>query len=391
MYLFRYTDLLNADKTDNVPSNIKSFPDKIEYVSSFEQRPANYVFAIDKLEAVDVTTTEQLFMVVQYGKKPNFIGNSEVAKTIYQNIRNLLRQICSDNMSDYQKVCAIYDYLSTNVTYNHELILQGYSAETTNVDGLATYFGNIRDLYLEGAFYQADNTSVTSQALSKAFVLMCSIEGIDSIKVNGTKTIKDSEGKDIIVSHSWNKVYIDVGNEQGKQWYSIDIASSKYNYKYSGSTYEEAFGETAFDVGTYTYFLVTDSSLSTNLGLTSTFSHKDDAVANTLYDYYDNTLYSNSAYNINGNLKHNTSNSVADEIKSLMKYSMLNSKVHNTKYSIIAEFDMTDGGLDISTQINNINTYYSEVNKELNYNYSCDSIEAFAFGNKLIILFHNYK
>lgn len=383
IYLFRYINLLNVDKTEEVETSSQSFPDKTNNVDIFAQRPSNYVFPIDKLDSVNVTTSEQLFMAVQYGKKPNFVGDSSVAKTIYENARQILRQICADNMSDYEKVCQIYDYLSVCVPYNYDIEILNVDSQITNINGDTTYLGNIKDFYLEGVFYNLSSASAVSEGIAKAFVLMCSIEGIESIKVNGTS----STG-----SHAWNKVYISIDDED-KAWYDVDAISSKTNFEYVGSGYAQFDGIT-FDIGTHAYFLVTDAYLSDALGLKETFSHSKVVSASVEYDYYENTHYSYNGKDVSGNLKHSTSNQIEDEIKSLMTYSMLmtNKQTDTKRYSIIAEFDISKGGLNASTFVNYISGYYSDIrgNSTLNGDYNCSSVQALALGNKLIILFHNY-
>ena len=386
IYFFRYVDLLNADRIEAVESTITSFPDKVRNVDTFEQRASNYVFAVDKLNAINVTTSEQLFMALQYGKRPNFVGDSSVAENIYENARQVLRQICSDNMSDYEKVCQIYDYLSVCIPYNNTFIIENISDQIATVNGGSTYAGNIRDSYLEGVFYSnpGNSASANSDGLSKAFVAMCAIEGIQSLRVIGS-----IDG----VKHSWNKVCISIDNESSAEWYSLDIARSKTSFEYAGTSYPQ-FNNITFDVGTHTYFLVTDVYLSENLAAKEEFSHVEAVSAATDYDYYKNTNYSYAKYNVSGNLKHNTSNQIESEIKSLMTYSMLmtNKQADVKRYSIIAEFDISTGGLNASTFVTYIAQYYSAIRGDsiLNGDYNCDSVQAFAFGNKLIILFHNY-
>ena len=134
-------------------------------------------------------------MALQYNKKPNFIGDYSVAKTVYENARFILRQICSDNMTEYEKTLQIYDFLTKRITLNKVTI--GSLDESITVQGGTTMCANLKDLYLEGILYRTSNNGVytslnefigvtaDSEGLAKVFTALCSIEGIDCIKVNG--------------------------------------------------------------------------------------------------------------------------------------------------------------------------------------------------------------
>ena len=292
IFIFRYQDTLDKNKTQTISTTNKVYGEKLTVVDTFDQRSSTYVFAIDTQESVDVTTTEQLFMALQYNKKPNFVGDCEVAKAVYENARFILRQICSDTMTEYEKTLQIYDFLTKRISLNNEAVL------SENKD-------NLKELYLEGILYNSleENglfTSVddligltaTSEGLSKVFVVLCSIEGIDSIKVNGQITV---EGTQTTTDYAWNKVYIDIDsqdNESKKEWFVVDLANA---IKDSMTVTIGAISE-SYQVAMHKYFLIQDSTLA-KAGIQSTTIHKrlgdsTDYVASTEYDYYSSQRFS---------------------------------------------------------------------------------------------------
>ena len=78
-------------------------------------------------------TSEQLFQVVQAGYKPVFIGDYSSAEMLYNIACDVLREIINDNMSDMQKVIAIYEWVCYNNVYDHNL-----SDRTTEIYSLMT-------------------------------------------------------------------------------------------------------------------------------------------------------------------------------------------------------------------------------------------------------------
>ena len=379
IFIFRYEDVLNKDKLDVVSSEDTSFPNKIDEIASFEQRPSNYVFNIDKLESIDVTTTEQLYMAVQYGKKPNFVGDSDVAEIVYANARQILRELCSDTMTDYEKVLKIYEFLTTSVAYNNDVVLGGASQEVVLEDGSTSRLGNIRDFYLEGVFYDLDNKRAVCDGLSKAFVLMCSIEGIEAIKVKGTL----QNG----AYHSWNKVYLEIDGES--DWYVIDTTNPRSNIVINNIEY---------DVGNHTFFLLSDSQYNRSVNAVETYSHKGFVIANTNYDYYAQTTYyikeENMDLEVTGSLKFNSATSLESQIQELMAYGMIktNTSRSTNRNSIIVEMNISQVTGDQDTLLNSIPVHYNTVRTRLtntvqNYNYDCSIVRAMITRESLVIVF----
>lgn len=70
---------------------------------------------------MSVSTSNMLYKAVAWGYQPVFMGSqAENLKQIYDNAKDALSDIVSDEMSEYEKVHAIYDYIIYNVRYDHD-------------------------------------------------------------------------------------------------------------------------------------------------------------------------------------------------------------------------------------------------------------------------------
>ena len=171
-------------------------------------------------ETMSVSTSNMLYKAVAWGYKPVFMGSqAENLKQIYDNAKDALSYIVSDDMSEYEKVHAIYDYIIYNVRYDHECA----NAEDKYVSGNLSLNEKIKyyGYYLEGIFldkfYKKDMHAVCD-GKSKAFVLMCGIEGITAVRISGEAS---SDGKNF-GGHAWNKVLLDLNGTGDKEWYFVD-------------------------------------------------------------------------------------------------------------------------------------------------------------------------
>jgi len=383
VYIFRYQDILDKVKTTSVDTNNQLYNEKIETISVFDQRSTNYVFKVDTKDCIDVTTTEQLFMALQYNKRPNFVGDSKVAQAVYENARFILRSICSDEMSDYEKLLQIYDFLTKRITYNSSVSVGNMRDTIMLDDGSYVMRGNIKQFYLEtilyndsvenGLFTNLDEfigKTASSSALAKTLVVLCSIEGITSIKVDGTS----SEGK-----YSWNKVFIDIEDDghDGKLWYVVDLTSAiKYKFYVTKNSNTQEY-----QASLHRYFLITDATLNaqatswhTPLGATTDYK------AITSFDYYNIQRYS---CEYEGNqLVSNKNFKVADDndAKHALMYAMLKA---NKKHRIIIDIDAEIyirsivGNSTDASSLNTVtskitNNIYEAARQELGGKYNCN-------------------
>ena len=178
-------------------------------------------FYIDGVkETMSVSTSNMLYKAVAWGYKPEFMGSqAENLKQIYDNAKDALSYIVSDDMSEYEKVHAIYDYIIYNVRYDHDCANaeDKYVSGNLSLNEKMKYYG----YYLEGIFldkfYNKDMHAVCD-GKSKAFVLMCGIEGITAVRISGKAS---SDGQNF-GGHAWNKVMLDLNGTGNKEWYFVD-------------------------------------------------------------------------------------------------------------------------------------------------------------------------
>lgn len=307
---FKFKNELDVEKEINTTyvDMALDYTNKFNYIPSSLRRSTNGVFAIDKRKEMEVSTTEQLFMAVQYGFKPVFVGNATMAQKVYENAKLVLTAIVSSNMTDLEKTTAIFDWLekSFNINMGAKLTTVG----DVNVKADISVWGKRAEFYLEGILgniTQAQNgdivvgsTQATSESFAKAFTLLCGIEGIETRKVNGNLGYKTNQSSQIEQHyHNWNKVYIETTDETGKAWYNVDLT-------YSDLRYNAFDNMNSYNMASHLFFLVSDEYLRNNLNFGSTtvplsISEFSENVLPTMpadmqiketknYDYYSNTF-----------------------------------------------------------------------------------------------------
>lgn len=233
-----------ADKAETVPT-VNSpefdapdgFSDAVQNMYSkphYDNVKKERNFYIDSVkETMSVSTSNMLYKAVAWGYKPVFMGSqADNLQQIYDNAKDALSYIVSDEMSEYEKVHAIYDYIIYNVRYDHDcanaqdkyntnnaLLTEEEKNElkNLNLNEKMKYYG----YYLEGIFldkfYKKDMHAVCD-GKSKAFVLMCGIEGITAVRISG-KASSDGQNPR---GHAWNKVLLDLNGTGDKEWYFVD-------------------------------------------------------------------------------------------------------------------------------------------------------------------------
>lgn len=204
------------------------------------KRLSNYSFAIDKLtRTAEVTYSDELYLAAQDGVKPIPKAGSS-AQAVYEQARSVLRSICTDDMTDVQKAHAIYDWIMWHVTYDTPatLITKGgeslsaYYLESVFGDGIAEFGG------------LAYNPNAVCDGMSKAYALMCNIEGIPCVRVvgNAGKNIDTAGG------HAWNKVFVNGA------WYFVDCTwgDSHVTFGLDGA-------ERDYELGLHSHLFLTDA------------------------------------------------------------------------------------------------------------------------------------
>lgn len=207
-------------------------------------------FNINKVKnEISVSTSNQLVYVLEHGYKPNPVKNS-VAEKIYNKAKSVLKQICNDSMTDFEKIKAIYDWMILNVQYDNN------AANNSNV--LENWY-NYDAWYPEGVFF---NNKAVCDGISKSLLILARIENIATIRVGGKH---NGSG------HAWNKVFID------GFWYGIDAT-------HGGPLIG---GLNSFEGFTYTSFLFTDEYKQK----CCSFSIKDGTNASTSVNVYEKMTF----------------------------------------------------------------------------------------------------
>ena len=142
-------------------------------------------------EAIPCENGEQLYYLVMNGYAPAPIPGS-MAERLYAAAREVLSRIIREDMSDFEKIKAVYDYLTHQVRYDRET---AYSADT--------YLVGEQAYYLEGVFL---NHLAVCDGKAKAAALLLNLLGIPCVRETGA-----SEGGD----HAWN--YVEIGGK----WYTF--------------------------------------------------------------------------------------------------------------------------------------------------------------------------
>lgn len=296
-----YENALNQQKQTNTDLvyQAKDYGNDFKYLSKSSRRGVNSTFAIDLLPQIEVETSEQLLHAVINGRKPKFIGNSSVAEQIYSNAKKVLRAIANDSMTDLEKVTAIFDWIehALNLNYYADCV---YDSNNRVVVGSVADYGLRSEFYLEGLFLNLNSSSfggydgefylgtglATNQLYAKAFSLLCGIEGIETVKVNGKITkINNDTTHTVNMLHTWNKVLIDLNGR--KTWFAVDLT-------YSDNCVVAGDITRSYGTGAHTYFLVSDSVLQANFGY-EIFGDSELPKADTIYNYYANSAFGLSA------------------------------------------------------------------------------------------------
>ena len=219
---------------------------------------AEHSFVIDTLPGYVVYNSEQLVYAVENGYKPYFATKDSTAEECYEEARRILNDIVSADDDDAAKLLAIHDYIADNVIYDTELL---NLSEANNAGSLSGY----RGFNLEGVFL--DKRAVCD-GITKAFMLMARIEGIEVIRVSGTH---------YGTNHAWNKVCLN------GVWYAVDVTGDDVQVKFDNSS-------EIVEVIRHDKFMVSDEYLSKNGYVEDDYGFPE---ATGEYDYYEKATYKN--------------------------------------------------------------------------------------------------
>lgn len=165
-----------------------------------------------------VNDSEQLYYCLEHGYRPIISEENTQLNQLYNEMKNVLRLIIDDKMSDYDKALAIYEWMIMEVTYDKKVY---------NLSASGQQVTQYHCFYLEGVF---NEHLAVCDGISKAYAALANMEGIRCVRVTGKGS----------VNHAWNKICIN------NNWYVVDATS--------GGTIIN--GE--FEILTHSFFLVTD-------------------------------------------------------------------------------------------------------------------------------------
>lgn len=222
-------------------------------------------------ETLKVVSSDDLYRALGWGYQPEFTTDAEGIKlaALYQTARELLMRIIDDGMSDFEKVRAIYEWIVTSVAYDTEIA-------TAKISDLQKIKYNA--FYLEGVFTDA---RAVCDGKSKAFVLLCGMEGIRAKRIVGKaassseEDIRDMSEKELeqLSGHAWNKVLLDADGNGVKEWYVADTTWGDIGQQKGYGFYAEYM--------TYKYFLVNDDSIAS-----THYSEDRQPAAQSVFDAY---------------------------------------------------------------------------------------------------------
>ncbi|MDE5562323.1 MAG: hypothetical protein K2J01_02105 [Clostridiales bacterium] len=208
-----------------------------------KNRPSNHEFAIDKIKerTAEVTYSDELYLAAQNGVRPIPKAGS-TAQVVYEQARSVLRSICTVDMTDVQKAHAIYDWIMWHVTYDTPATLIMSGSESYSAYYLEGVFGDGKT-EIGGVVYNANSVC---DGMSKAYSLMCNIEGIPCVRVVGRadadKDINSAGG------HAWNKVYVNGA------WYTVDCTWGDSHVTLNLDGVEDRY-----ELGMHSYLFLTDA------------------------------------------------------------------------------------------------------------------------------------
>lgn len=219
-------------------SKLKKQEDSIGYYDRIDYEMLDATYTIDtynfasdnRFLYTEVSTTEQLYWAVENKVTPLPVVGSR-AERIYNEAKETILSIVSDEMTDFEKALSIFDWICINTVYDHTTY-----AESVYPTMCACY-------YLEGVF---DNGVAVCDGFSKAFSLMCNMLDIDAIRITGEADPGDGVG-----GHAWNKVLLDKDTTDNipAEYYVVDI------------TWTEIYSSSTNEILSHRYFLVSDEDV----------------------------------------------------------------------------------------------------------------------------------
>lgn len=181
---------------------------------------------------IPVYNPSQLVWALEYNLLPTFPLENSKAEYIYNQAKEVLRQIITDDMTEIQKCKAIFDYVCQNAVY----AVDYYGRPPVDYDP--------PEQHVIGFF---ERGRVVCEGYSEVFSLLAGIEGIEVRRIKGDFEAHHLGG------HMWNAVHID-----GK-WYEICVTQSDNTVRgWPDNWFDEETEGRGHDTHSYRHFLVTN-------------------------------------------------------------------------------------------------------------------------------------
>lgn len=156
-------------------------------VPSFDRKPAERPIQTFPIETsgrtpIPCENGEQLYYLAMNGYRPVPKTGSR-AELLYHEAREVLEKYVAEGFSDFQKIKAVYDYLTTDIAYDRGTAFSG-----------EPYLVGAQAYYLEGVFL---NHCAVCDGKAKACALMLNMLEIPCVRTTGVHEEAD---------HAWNMV-----------------------------------------------------------------------------------------------------------------------------------------------------------------------------------------
>ncbi|MCQ2399651.1 MAG: hypothetical protein MJ072_04005, partial [Clostridia bacterium] len=244
-----------------------------------------------RTNVLEVTDTNQLFYAITHGYKP-LPQTGSIAETVFNAALNVSRSIISDEMTDVEKLWAIYEWEVRNVSYDYGAV---------NYTAGAGEWTECKAWFMEGVFLEG---SGVCDAISKSFSLLA---GIENIRCG----VAQSD------NHAWNKVYVDGDGNGVKEWYVIDVTHANLGvgnneimdishflytdgfkatkYGYIQKNYVDCPAETDFNVAKFLHYSTTknnsnDFYIETYTEMKALVTHYKSSIQGAIQNGYQITL-----------------------------------------------------------------------------------------------------
>lgn len=267
-FLVAECDTTLIAKRTNSQSVSTGYYETVDYTMLDDEYKDGYDFASDnRFLSTEVDSSEELYWAVETGVTP-IVKTGSSAENIYNKAKSVLGKIISTEMTDFEKVLSVFDWICINTVYDY--------TEYTQYDDEGYYKGGSYPpacpcYYLEGVFIKG---TAVCDGFSKAFSLMCNMLDIDAVRVVGTASSGGSIG-----GHAWNKVLLDNDptDDIPAKYYLVDITWTELNY--------------SAEILAHTYFLIDDAMVEETHFPYPTRDIFKTMPANEKYEYYSNRTF----------------------------------------------------------------------------------------------------